>query len=121
MKIQVIQSQIMKSTWKIIYCYAILLVTMCSLITVSCLLISNVYDLYYPPKFEDQALMMQFNEKLKNKDFMWDAPEHKKLKEYAIKYYENKNTITKEMLFFVFFIFVSVIHLLILRKSKKDE
>jgi hypothetical protein len=111
----------MKSTWGEIYCYLVLFVTTCTLLVLSCVLISDVYNLYYPPKFEDQVTRIVFHEKSKISNFEWDAPAHKNLKAYASKHYEIKNSLMKNGLFFIFFMFVCIIHVLILRRFKKKE
>lgn len=111
----------MKSIWGEIYCYLVLFVTTCSLLVTACIVISNVYDLYYPPKFEDQRIKTVFHEKSKIANFEWDTPANKDLKAYAVKHYEKKNSLMKEVLFLIFFVLVSVTHILILRRVKRGK
>jgi hypothetical protein len=85
------------------------------------MLISNVYDLYYPPKFEDQRIKTVFYEKAKIANFEWDTSANKDLKAYAVKHYDKKNSLMKNGLFLAFFAFVSMIHILILRRYKRDK
>lgn len=85
------------------------------------MLISNVYDLYYPPRFEDQRIKTVFYEKSKIANFEWEAPANKDLKAYAVKHYEKKHALMKEVLFLIFFLLVSVTHILILRRVKRGE
>mgnify|MGYP001558832238 CR=1 FL=1 len=109
----------MRSIWGEIYCYLVLFVTTCSLLATSCILISNAYDLYYPPKFEDQMIRTTFYEKSKDANFKWDEPANKNVKEYAVKRYEGKNSLMKNALSLIFFIFISMLHILILRRFKR--
>lgn len=111
----------MKTGWGVIYCYLVLFITTCCLLVTSCFLISNVYDLYYPPNFEDQKTRIIFDEKVKDANFKWDEPANKKLKWYAIKHYERENSRMKNTLFLIFFVLISIIHVLLLRRFKKER
>ncbi|MEK7654933.1 MAG: hypothetical protein AAB323_01575 [Pseudomonadota bacterium] len=113
--------KIMSSLWGIIYCYLVLFITTCSMLVTSCVLISNAYDLYYPPKFEDQIVKTEFYVQSKNKNFAWDAPANKNVKDYAVKRYERKNGLVKNSLYMIFFMLISMGHILILRRFKKER
>ena len=111
----------MKTKWGEIYCYLVLFITTCALLSTSCFLISAAYDLYSPSDFDHQFLKTTFYEKLKDPNFEWEAPANSKLKKYAVKHYERKNNLAKDFIFLVFFMFASAIHVLILRRMRKTS
>jgi|GEM_PF-6240327 len=109
----------MQSIWGEIYCYLVLFVTSCAILVTSCFLITNAYDLYYPPNFDHQILKSKFEKVSKEINFDWQASTNKDLKEYANRHYAVKNSLTKDMIRLVFFVFMSMAHVLILRRFKK--